>query len=326
MDIIYRVSARPILVRVPATVGNFGGMESGAALALDPSMNVKVTPRSDGRARIRYFGEDGDRVPRDSSNLILQAMRAALGARQKELAGADLEVYSGIPVCAGLGASAAAVWAGLIAANCLFALDLDEKLLFALAAALEPRRDNLHAAWLGGLTVWAGARGSYRTVLLPEGFRLSVVIPSAWREAVKPCAPLSSGNGDNHAARFDRAAALARFFEQGARAGLSRPNPFIPHELTTALPGLEEVLRVSAPGLVGMFLCGSGPAVGVISEACSWHASDAAQRYFAARGISSRVLEVRVSGSGARDWNFMAPLTRRADAGPVAALAATASH
>ena len=63
-------------IRVPGTVGNFAGAMGCGALALDASMNVKVTLRLDGKVAVRYFGEDGERVPRDHTNLVVRAMQS----------------------------------------------------------------------------------------------------------------------------------------------------------------------------------------------------------------------------------------------------------
>jgi len=140
---------RSVLIKVPATVGNFAGAMNCAALTLDAMFNVKVTPRFDGGVGLRYFGENGDRVPRDRSNLVVRAMEAALHQKGLEFTGADFEVYSSVPVGVGLGSSTAAVLAGLIAADRLYSLDLEEKTLFELARIYETRIDNLHArlAW-----------------------------------------------------------------------------------------------------------------------------------------------------------------------------------
>src|SRR5436305_5066025 len=94
-----------VSIRVPAAVGNFAGAEGCGALALDASMNVKVTLRLDGKIAVRYFGEDGRRVPRDSSNLIPRAMRSVLEKHGKSFSGADIEIYSTVPVGAGFGSS-----------------------------------------------------------------------------------------------------------------------------------------------------------------------------------------------------------------------------
>ena len=103
---------RSVLVKVPATVGNFAGAMNCAALTLDAMFNVKVTPMLDGHVGIRYFGENGDRVPRDRSNLVVRAMEAALHLKGLEFSGADFEIYSSVPVGVGMGSSTAAVLAG----------------------------------------------------------------------------------------------------------------------------------------------------------------------------------------------------------------------
>src|SRR5215472_19152945 len=107
---------RTVQIRVPATVGNFCGV-STATVALDGLLNVKATLRQDGCVNIRYFGENGERVPRDRSNLVVRAMESALRSKGHEFVGADLEIYSSVPVGVGLGSSAAAALAGLIAAD-----------------------------------------------------------------------------------------------------------------------------------------------------------------------------------------------------------------
>lgn len=164
---------RAVQVRVPATVGNFGGVNA-ATVALDGSLNVKVAQRTDHLVHIRYFGENGERVPRDASNLVVRALESALASQGLEFSGADFEIYSAVPVGVGLGSSAASVLAGLIAADRLYHLNLDEKQFFELAAAHESRLENVRAAWLGGLV--STANGA-TTQSVPEDFVMDVVIP-----------------------------------------------------------------------------------------------------------------------------------------------------
>ncbi len=292
-----------VLIRIPATVGNFAGAMDCAALALDASLNVKVTPRADGHVGVRYFGANGERVPRDRSNLIVRAMEAALHLRRLEFTGADLEIYSSVPVAVGLGSSTASVLAGLMAADRLFRLRLDEKTLFDLAMIYERRCDNLRAAWAGGFVARVEDQPSstYRRTVVPENFLLRVVVPDT---------PLVAGRKPG-ALRDDctrrdfhqRAAALARFFARpGEGPGFDLDSP-LPPTCEKSVPGLEEALQVHLPGLLSVFACGSGPAVGILTQGDGPATLRAVADCFARRGVATTSVEFRPTNAGARDWN-----------------------
>jgi homoserine kinase len=293
-----------VLIRVPATVGNFAGARNCAALALDASLNVKVTPREDGHVGVRYFGANGERVPRDRTNLIVRSMEAALHLRGLEFTGADLEIYSSVPVGVGLGSSTAAVLAGLLAADRLFRLRLDEKTIFDLASIYEGRPDNLRAAWAGGFVACVEGP-SYRRTVVPEDFVLSVVVPET-------C--LSVGGKRERAASercgldvHQRAAVLADFF---ARAGngptLDLETP-LPPACEKAVPGLEDALQVHLPGLLSVFVCGSGPAIGLLVQGEPGAVVQAVADCFGRRGVATTSTEFRPTNAGARDWNAVHP-------------------
>src|SRR5579859_2993963 len=334
-----------ISVRVPATVGNFGGAAECGSLALDASLNVKVTRRLDGQVGIRYFGENGERVPRDRSNLVVRAIEAALNLKQRQFTGADFEIYSSVPVAVGLGSSTAAVLAGLIAANLLYRLGLDEKSLFDLAAIYENRGGNLRAAWSGGFVACvenasrmspgtaAHAPLIYERTAVPENFVLSVVVPETClvpgartdrrgRSTSTSRKPARSGKraqggtlgrkpgrvagklSENETAqRLNRAAALAEFF---ARQGSGNPIELdapLPPTCEKNVAGLEDALRVRTPGLLSVFVCGSGPAVGVFAAENAADAVRAIRQAFARHHVESSCFELRPSNMGALDWN-----------------------
>lgn len=312
-----------VLIRVPATAGNFAGAMNCAALALGASLNVKVTPRTDGHTGIRYFGENGERVPRERSNLIVRAMEAALHLREREFTGADCEVYSSVPVGVGLGSSTAAVLAGLMAADRLFRLELDEKTLFDLAAIYESRSDNLRAAWAGGFvaSVENQDAAGYRRTVVPEDFVLSVVVPET---------TLAPGGGrerpvDRIAARElagyqQRAAGLARFFarlENDPSLDLAMP---LPPTCVKAVAGLSDALQVRTPGLLSVFVCGSGPALGILAQPDAATAIQAVRDCFARRGVATTATEFRPSNLGAREWNAVHPEISLPAANPLASL------
>ncbi len=251
-------------VRVPATVGNLGGAGDTAALALEASLNVKVTRRADGHVGIRYFGEHGERVPRDRSNLVVRAIEAALHWKEREFTGADIEIYSSIPVAVGLGSSTAAVLAGLLAADALYRLDMGEKGLLDLASVYETRGTNLQAAWLGGFVVSVEnasavnqrpAAAAYQKSAVPDGSVLSVVVPEIPRSA--------------------------------------------------KVPALDEALQVRLSGDVPVFVCGSGPAVGVFAARDSEEAVREIGDAFARHGVACSSAEFRPSNTGALEWNAL---------------------
>ncbi len=299
-----------VLIRVPATVGNFAGALDCAALALDASLNVKVTPRVDGHVGIRYFGENGERVPRDRSNLVVRAMEAALHLKELEFTGADFEIYSSVPVGVGLGSSTAAVLAGLLAADRLFDLGLDEKTLFEIASIYESRGDNLRAAWSGGFVARSEKEPSagYRPSPVPENFVLHVVVPETFlATGGRRERPVIRLGGKDLATHFERAALLAEFFARpGKGAALDLDSP-LPPTCEKQVAGLAEALRVRTPGLLSVFACGSGPAVGILAHDDGSEAVRAVTECFARSGVAASVTRFRPTNGGAREWNAVHP-------------------
>jgi homoserine kinase len=299
-----------VLVRVPATVGNFGGATNCAALALDAPLNVKVTPRSDGEVAIRYFGEHGERVPPDRSNLAVQALEAALDARGVEFPGADFAIFSSVPVAVGLGSSTAAILAGVIAADQLFHLSLQEKDLLELAGRFEDRQDNLRASWLGGFvaSLEEAARPTYRRTPVAGDFALHVVVPETalakkpWHESLGTRG-MKSVDSSGH----ERAAAFGEFFadpSNGHGATLGDP---LHSTCEKKVPGLEEALALRLPGVLSIFACGSGPAVGILAQSDALAAVAAVRECFARHGVDSLAGRYRPTNAGARDWNAVRP-------------------
>lgn len=145
----------PVTVRTPATSANLGpGFDSlGLALALYDEVEVVAT--GDGGVDVIIEGEGAGAVPGDERHLVVRALRAGLEHAGAGRPGLRLRCRNAIPHGRGLGSSASAVVAGLVAARGLLAdpAPLDDGALLRLATAFEGHPDNAAAALLGGFTV-----------------------------------------------------------------------------------------------------------------------------------------------------------------------------
>jgi homoserine kinase len=182
----------PVTVRVPASSANLGpGFDSmGLALALYDQVTVEAFAPGPRRARtavVDVAGEGAGTVPEDEEHLVVRSIRAGLeraGARQP---GLRLSCVNAIPHGKGLGSSAAAIVAGLVAARGLLEApeQLDETAVFGLASVAEGHPDNAAAAVFGGFVVsWfeepapggSSTWGAPHYVSLPVDPRVRVVV------------------------------------------------------------------------------------------------------------------------------------------------------
>jgi homoserine kinase len=299
------MTERTVLIRVPASVGNFGGATGCAALAIDAALNVRASARRDGSVHVRYFGENGQRVPRDASSLAVRALQSALEFAGRPFLGIELEMYGSVPVGVGLGSSTAAVWAGLLTADRLYRLGLGEKVLFDLAAAFEGRADNLRAAWLGGFVASFEEDGStvYRSTVVPDDLMLSIVIPEIGSVQSREPGGLSLSARDRSAClkRAEKLSGFIAHMDSEESSGLGEAFVGLAEK---TVPGLDEALRLQAPGVQALFVCGSGPSVGIVAPAATAESvAKSVLDCFAWHGVSSTLARYRATNSGARDWN-----------------------
>jgi homoserine kinase len=132
------------LVRVPASSANLGPGYDVLAAALSLLLELEVEETGE-----FFVHSDVPGLPTDRSNLCVRGFE-----RLRPADGVTFQIRSEIPVAAGLGSSAAAIVAGLAAADHMYELDAP---LFELAAELEGHPDNVAAALHGGFVICPGA-------------------------------------------------------------------------------------------------------------------------------------------------------------------------
>jgi homoserine kinase len=171
--------AAPVRVRVPATSANLGPGFDALGLALARYDDVVVRIADEGLF-LDVAGEGADKVPRTARHLVVRALRAGFDALGGQPRGLEVVCANRIPHGRGLGSSAAAIVAGVMAARAL-ALGGEEMLtdeaLLTLAAEVEGHPDNVAACLLGGLTVaWSTEQEPTRAVRLEPSPALRPVL------------------------------------------------------------------------------------------------------------------------------------------------------
>jgi homoserine kinase len=140
-------------VRCPATSANLGpGFDAlGLALGLFNSFEVSEAPAF----TLSASGPGAQRLPTDPdahlSVVAFQATRRELGLEPVQ--GLELHVRVEIPPSRGLGSSATATVAGILAAEALAGRELPARARLDLATRLEGHPDNVVPCLLGGLCV-----------------------------------------------------------------------------------------------------------------------------------------------------------------------------
>lgn len=163
------MTARHRLVRVPASSANLGPGYDAMAAAMAMFLELEVEESDE-----FSFDPGGLEVSTGRDNLIVRAFESLRPAD-----GIAFRLRSEIPLARGLGSSAAAIVAGLAAADHLYELALSKEELLARATEIEGHPDNVAAAIYGGFVVCAaGADGPTAARFdPPEGLEGIVVIP-----------------------------------------------------------------------------------------------------------------------------------------------------
>lgn len=163
-----RLGSDHVRVRVPATSANLGPGFDSVGIALAHYDTIEVRALGSPGVSVEVRGEGAGELPTGEDHLIVQAIRATLDEVGAPQVGLELVCENRIPHGRGMGSSAAAVVAGILAVRRLIVdpTALGNSLAFKIATRFEGHPDNAAPAILGGATVsWTGADGPHASVL-----------------------------------------------------------------------------------------------------------------------------------------------------------------
>jgi homoserine kinase len=258
--------SRPVTVRVPATSANLGpGFDSfGLALSLPDVVVARVAPAG---LTIEVSGAGAAAARAGEQHLVVRAMRTAFAHLGRQPAGLRLSCRNEIPQGFGLGSSAGAICAGLLAARALAGPDgraaLPDDTVLALATRLEGHPDNVAACLSGGLTIaWNPGPRVARLAPLP-GIVPVLCVPAAplptvtARQVLPPQVPHADA-----AANSARAALLVAALTSQPALLLDATEDFLhqPYR-AAAMPDTARLIAALRAAGVPAVVSGAGPSV-----------------------------------------------------------------
>jgi homoserine kinase len=293
-------------VRVPASSANLGPGFDALGLALDIYLECRFEPAD--RLHIEARGRDADSIPTGEDNLIWQSAITVAADVDETLPPIHLIIDNQIPLGKGLGSSAAALTAGVVIADRLLGLHWKPHRILDEAAKIEGHPDNVAACVLGSIVASALDSGGVAHAIrleLPDHYGIAIIVPDFILPTARAREVLPEMYSRADAVyNVQRAALLIAALATGTSSAFPTALEDRIHQPYRAplVPGLEEVLKLRAPGLLGCALSGAGPSILVFYEKGCEHVCDLIRQIFAFHGHQSEILPTRIATRGYEIW------------------------
>ncbi|HET7727914.1 MAG TPA: homoserine kinase [Candidatus Limnocylindrales bacterium] len=313
MHWLAELDGRRVTVEVPASSANLGAGYDVLGVALDLTNRVEVEVRgwADGAVELTVDGEGSGELAASRENRFVRGLEAAIGAARgplPESVGWRVAMRNEIPLARGLGSSAAATVAGVVAGNALAGEPLTELELLRLATRIEGHPDNAAAALLGGFVVAADLGATVHAVRFdaPRDLRAVLFIPDRrlstadMRAALPAQVPLADAVANLGRVALGVAAIATGQSELLAELMQDRLHEPYRAAVYPELPRLADAARQA--GAIGACLSGAGSTVLALADRIdAIGAVEAAYRAAAVEaGIEGRVAVVSPRNAGAR--------------------------
>lgn len=285
-------------VSVPATSANLGPGFDSIGLALDLRMRAEVEVLgADDAGRWEFTGAEAP-----THDGLRSEIARAIATIAPGLPPLAIAVDNAVPLGKGMGASAAGSALGLAIGAVLREPPPDERELARTVTVIEGHPDNGIPAVVGGVVI-AAAEGDdvvYTRFDPPAGVRAVVVVPRIEMPTRQSRAILPNQYAKSDAVfNVGRAALLAAAFAAGRidllRAAM-RDRLHQPYR-ASFVPGLEEMLALEDPEILGIALSGAGPSViALVRPGC--RVGERLAAIFARHGVASRTFELALAADG----------------------------
>lgn len=299
---------RTIRVRVPGTSANCGPGFDAIGVACTIYNDLELTLKGEEGLVIEIEGEGAANIPADERNIVLRAIRTILkrAHREDEVKGFHIRMTNHIPLSRGLGSSAAAIVAGLKAANALLGNRFSRRELLQMATNIEGHPDNVAPAIFGGFTISVVTRGRVECFSLMPRMPLKLVVavpefPLSTRLA-RSVLPEQVKMKDA-VFNLSRAALLVAALTKGQPRFLRNAFADALHQpyREKLIPGMKDVFRDACrAGALGASLSGAGPCLIAYTLENEEAVGQAMVEAFKEHEIKAHALQLSLDAHGAR--------------------------
>lgn len=260
-----------VVVRTPATSANIGPGFDSLGIALGLCDEFTFDRLESGPSRAITMDQDGkpsvQNLPTDESNLAVVAFDTFYSANHMPAPSVAVTCVNRIPIARGLGSSAAAIVAGVLAAEAMMGLEPDMQRRLNMAARIEGHPDNTAACLLGGVVAASLVATSVLWANVPLAAPLGAVVAVPdMIVSTRIARNVLPGNVLHSDAVFNvsRVALLVASLASGDYSNLRYATEDRLHQPYRAslAPGMADAIRAALEaGALGAYVSGAGPAI-----------------------------------------------------------------
>lgn len=292
-------------LRVPASTSNIGpGFDClGAALDMYLILSGQRTGAGN-ETRIHYTGPETPDVDPEKDLVKTGFNRALEELGKRDQISAELDILSQIPVGGGVGASGAAIIAGLAAGFCLGSgPDLPRETIYQIAYEEEGHPDNITPSLYGGITL------SYLEDKTPDWMEIGIDFPSTFmvipdlnletdraRKILPRNVPL-----EDAVLNLSRTGMLVNTLMTGNwdQLPISLQDRLHESYRLELIPGGERVMKAGLEaGALGVWVSGAGPTLGCFTEDADQKPAERMKKVFEEQDVQAVIQPVSIDGSG----------------------------
>jgi homoserine kinase len=298
--------SKTVKVRVPGTTANCGPGFDAVGIACTIYNELELTLSTEKNLEIEIVGDGRGIIPIDHRNVVWQAIQQVLAITGTGYQGARIKMMNHVPLARGLGSSAAAIVAGLVAANAATEGLLSKQEIFELATQIEGHPDNVAPALYGGVTLSAVYQGHAQCLRFLPPLELSMVVAvPEFNLSTKDSRQVLPEQVAYQDAVFNisRAALLIGALSQGEFSFLKCALEDKIHQpyREQLIPGMQDVFNAANEmGALGAAISGAGPCLIAFTQQNTDRIGAAMVAAFQANKIEASYLVLNIDKEGAK--------------------------